>query len=458
MGGTFAVLPVAAFYLAVAYAMYYVCRVAYLKYKYSSVAKRKRSIVDKRMLSVIDQLVQFSLPDGIKASLRKMKVAEIHEELLLPGKVTCVDLVKFYTKETYHECYHLNYLVDFLYEEAIEMAHKKDEELKKYRESGQPLPLLFGIPISIKDVLEYKGHDTSMGSAHFCFSPEQEHGLAVELLIAAGAIPFVKTNCPQLLLINETNNWIWGRAKNPWDTERSTGGSSGGEGGLVAMGCSPLGIGSDGGGSIRIPSNYCGIYGIRPTGKRFTWKGHKPPSSYVPRHIYGCIGPLAKSIDDCSRCLQALQNYDLLNIHDPALPTLEWNNSIAKQYEEKKLKVGVIYEHEVFKITPTQRRAIDETVEALKKKGHQVHILTIDQTLIQSLIDSFMVTAIMNHTDRVNEVGGESVIPEFFMMSLITYLPHCLRGVVAKVVRLFGQIRLGAIMDLPILRENTPLL
>lgn len=101
---------------------------------------------------------------------------------------------------------------------------------------------------------------------------------------------------------------------------------------------------------------------------------------------------------------------------------------------------------------------MDETVDALKKKGHEVIILKPDQKLVQNLIDSFMITAIMNHTDRVKEVGGESIIPEFFMVSLITYLPHFLRGTVANLVRLFGQTRLGGLMDLPILRENTPLL
>lgn len=172
--------------------------------------------------------------------------------------------------------------------------------------------------------------------------PEKEHGVIVSILFEAGAIPFVKTNAPQLLLINETNNWIWGRAINPWDKHRSTGGSSGGEGGIVAMGCSPLGLGSDGGGSIRIPANYCGLYGVRPTAKRFSQLGHKPPSSYTPRHIYACMGPLAKSVEDCQKMLEAMQNYKVMNLHDPTMPTLEWNQDTVDEYTHKKLKVGII--------------------------------------------------------------------------------------------------------------------
>lgn len=113
---------------------------------------------------------------------------------------------------------------------------------------------------------------------------------------------------------------------------------------------------------------------------------------------------------------------------------------------------------QIFKITPSQRRAIDETIQALKKNGHEVKVLKLDQTLIQSLINSFFTTAIMNHTDRVKEVGGESVIPEFVVMSLITYLPHFMRGFVGFVVGLFGQKRLAGLMQLPILRDNKPLL
>ena len=115
------------------------------------------------------------------------------------------------------------------------------------------------------------------------------------MIIQGGGIPFVKSTVPQLLLINETNNFIWGRAKNPWDVKRTSGGSSGGESGLVAAGCSPLGLGSDGGGSVRLPANYCGLYGFKTTGARYSLIGHKKPSEYVPRHIGSALGPLAKN-------------------------------------------------------------------------------------------------------------------------------------------------------------------
>jgi Asp-tRNA(Asn)/Glu-tRNA(Gln) amidotransferase A subunit family amidase len=172
------------------------------------------------------------------------------------------------------------------------------------------------------------------------------------MIEAAGGVPFMRSNVPQLLLINESNNWIWGRSENPWDRKRTTGGSSGGEGGLVVLGASPIGIGSDGGGSVRIPALYCGIYGFRPTTKRFTNFGHKEPSKYAPRHIYACIGPLAKCVDDVERGLEAMQNYDLMHQVDFLKPEIPWDRTISKDIlgdinNGGKLKVGYIMNFEV---------------------------------------------------------------------------------------------------------------
>lgn len=95
----------------------------------------------------------------------------------------------------------------------------------------------------------------------------------MELLRDAGAIPFVRSNVPQALMLPETDNNVWGRTSNPWDVSRSVGGSSGGEGGLIAFGASPLGIGTDIGGSIRNPAHVCGIVGLKPTPHRISHQG-----------------------------------------------------------------------------------------------------------------------------------------------------------------------------------------
>jgi Asp-tRNA(Asn)/Glu-tRNA(Gln) amidotransferase A subunit family amidase len=171
------------------------------------------------------------------------------------------------------------------------------------------------------------------------------------MIIAAGGVPFVKSTVPQLLLINETNSFIWGRGKNPWNVKRSCGGSSGGEGGLVSAGCSPLGLGSDGGGSVRLPSLYCGLYGFKPTGNRFTMIGHKKPSEYTPRHIGSALGPLGKNTEDCQRMLEILMNEEMLSKKEHIRKILPWNMASATGVQSKiksgNLRVGYIRGFEV---------------------------------------------------------------------------------------------------------------
>lgn len=330
------------FYVFWLFIVYFIGEKVYLVTMHYFIAQKKIALFKQQSHDVYCKVKDFKLNDDLEENIPKMGVKQL-QDLLTSKKATCVDLVKFYTRTAIQRCATLNYVTEYFYDEAVELAQKRDKQLKELISKGGQLPVLFGIPMSLKDVIEVKGRDTSLGSTNFCFKPEIQNGLVVDMLLEAGAIPFVKTNAPQLLLINETNNWVWGRAINPWDKDRSTGGSSGGEGGIVAMGCSPLGLGSDGGGSVRIPANYCGLYGVRPTGKRFTLLGHKPPSSYTPRHIFGCMGPLAKSMDDCQRLLEAVQNYEILNIYDPFLPTLKWNNQLVDEYvTSKKLRIGII--------------------------------------------------------------------------------------------------------------------
>ncbi len=107
-----------------------------------------------------------------------------------------------------------------------------------------------------------EGFDNTCGIAFKCFKPSASDGAFVRSMKDAGAIPIVRSNVPQLMMLPESVNAIWGCSYNPWNAGRTSGGSSGGEGALVAARCSPLGLGSDIGGSIRIPSHFCGVTGF----------------------------------------------------------------------------------------------------------------------------------------------------------------------------------------------------
>lgn len=110
------------------------------------------------------------------------------------------------------------------------------------------------MPISVKDTFDMKGLSSTIGITHRAFDLKEEDGVIVSAMKEGGLIHFTKSNVPQLAMIYDCYNYLWGRGVNPWNESRSIGGSSGGEGGLVAARCSPLGVGSDVGGSIRIPA------------------------------------------------------------------------------------------------------------------------------------------------------------------------------------------------------------
>ena len=176
------------------------------------------------------------------------------------GDVSSVELVNQTIARINEVNKELNAVVADDPETCIKQAHAADAQ----RRRGTDLPLL-GLPITVKDSIDAVGFPCTGGSfARENFRPEQD-STVVARLRAAGAIVVAKTNVPEYSSSYETDNAIFGCTNNPFDTQRTAGGSSGGEGALLGADASLVGIGLDGGGSIRVPSHYCGIYGIRPT-------------------------------------------------------------------------------------------------------------------------------------------------------------------------------------------------
>ena len=164
------------------------------------------------------------------------------------------------------------------------------------------MPFLHGIPISIKDFYDQKGVITRAGTAIRNKKAKYDAACVVPLL-KAGAIPIVRGNVPQAGVSIHAENPVFGCATNPYDSERSCGGSSGGDAGLVASRCVPIAIGTDVGGSVRIPATFTGTVGFKPTSNRISHKGYKTGSTsdfdYYVGHYRPAIGPMAKSVRDC---------------------------------------------------------------------------------------------------------------------------------------------------------------
>jgi fatty acid amide hydrolase len=149
-----------------------------------------------------------------------------------------------------------------------ESARKAAAEIDRARSRGDELPPLAGVPVTIKECFDLAGTASTFGLTSRQREIESKDDPYVAALRAAGAIPIAKTNLPQLMIFTETDNPLYGRTNNPWDPERSCGGSSGREAAVIAAGGSPLGLGNDIGGSLRVPAAFCGITSIRPTAGR----------------------------------------------------------------------------------------------------------------------------------------------------------------------------------------------
>src|SRR5580692_5214811 len=168
---------------------------------------------------------------------------------------------------------------------------------------------LHGVPISVKSSVDVAEWPCECGSRLRKNYVASEDAPLVSRLRAAGAILLGNTNVPEFLMAYETDNALYGRTNSPWDVERTPGGSSGGEAAVIAAGCSAGGVGSDGGGSIRIPAHFSGICGLKPTPGRIPSTGHYPVSA-GPFAQLGVVGPMARSVADLKILFETMQGPD----------------------------------------------------------------------------------------------------------------------------------------------------
>ncbi len=225
---------------------------------------------------------------------------------------------------------------------------------------------LHGVPISIKSSVAVANLRCESGTRlRAGFVPTQDAPLVARLR-NAGVIVLGVTNTPELLMAWETDNLLYGRTNSPWDMERTPGGSSGGEAAAIAAGMSAGGVGSDGGGSIRVPAHFCGICGLKPTPGRIPSTGHYPASS-GPFAMIGVVGPMARNVADLKMLFEVMQGSD--DGDACAAPVqLRW----PSDGEIKNLRIGYFEDDGRTPVTPETRVAVRTAAEALRRAGFQV--------------------------------------------------------------------------------------
>ena len=247
---------------------------------------------------------------------------------------------------------------------ADERARNEADELDRQAAHGQFKGALHGVPITLKDSLDTEGIVSTGGTmGRKGFIPSQDAPVAARLR-HAGAVLLGKTNTPELTFSGETNNLIYGRTNNPYDLERSPGGSSGGSAAIIACGGSALELGSDTGGSIREPAHLCGIAGIKPTSGRTPRSGHIVPYAGGVLDSLTQIGPMARYVEDLVLSLPLICGPDG---RDPAAVPVDVRD--PQDVDISALRIAWYTDNGIVSPHDDIQRVVAETAQALQQQG-----------------------------------------------------------------------------------------
>jgi len=248
--------------------------------------------------------------------------------LIRERRISSVELIQAHLDQIAKVNPRIHAAIDVFADRALAEAQAAD--------ASPPRGPLHGVPFSVKDSIELAGSVSTAGTlGRKTAAPSTEDATLVARLRAAGAIPIARTNLPELLFAFESDNLLFGATNNPYDVTRTSGGSSGGEAALIAACGSPMGLGSDAAGSVRLPAAFCGIAGIKPTSGRLPRTGHFPPAGGWIETLWQ-IGPMSRRVEDLSAAMALLAGSD---DRDPTCIAMELGDPAA--VDLSKLRVAM---------------------------------------------------------------------------------------------------------------------
>ncbi|NWR70739.1 FAAH1 hydrolase, partial [Centropus unirufus] len=324
-------------------------------------ARRTRDEGVKKMAKAVQQFRE-QVPSVQTDSILSLPLLELTERLQ-EGSLSPRNVLYTYLEKALDVTQQTNCLRHFIPE-----CEEQLQKIQRQSEKG----LLYGIPVSIKDHIGHKGHLSTCGLVQCLDTLVQEDSVLVKVLKKQGAIPFAMTNVPQSLFNYDCSNPIFGQTLNPFNHQKSPGGSSGGEGALIAAGGSILGIGSDIGGSIRLPSSFCGLCGLKPTAERLSvWCTHLFNVDFCScaTPVPCALGPMARDVDSLALCMKALLCEEMFRL-DPTVPPIPFNEEVYSS--SASLCVGYYDTDGYFPLPPCMQRAVQEAKRALEAAGHQL--------------------------------------------------------------------------------------
>ena len=318
--------------------------------------------------------------------------------MLREAKLSPLELAEEYIAQVEQLNPQLNALVDF------------DPERVRSQARAVTDGALAGLPLTLKSSISTAGYRCEIGSRINRGNIPTQDAAVVLPLRAAGAVFLGTTNTPEFLMAYETDNLLYGKTRNPWNPDYSPGGSSGGESAAIAAGMSAGGLGSDSGGSVRVPAHFTGICSLKPTPGRIPGRGHLPPC-VGPFAILGTIGPMARTIDDVALLFEVLSGQDTV---DPASPPVALRK--YSRDDLRRLQVGYFEDDGLTAVTPETRQAVKDAVRVLRATGFDVRPFrpkALEQarklwwTFFVRCGAMFFASAIRGHEDELSSIFKE---------------------------------------------------
>ncbi len=328
----------------------------------------RRQFVKTSLLSTVAVGLTPTITNGLGLSnemeasdITKMSVHEL-SDLIHKKKISSYEVVSAFVKRIEVVNPRLNAVVAFRPEEALKEARKADEELSRGKSKG----VLQGIPCNIKDSFDTEGIVSTGGTLGRSNFIPKKNATVVQRLKDVGAIIMGKTNTPEFTMSFFTDNLVYGKTKNPYDLNRSPGGSSGGAASIIAAGGSPFDIGSDTGGSIRFPAHCCGIAGIKPTSGRVPRTGHIIGYQGVSQSMTH-VGPLARNVEDLNLLLNIISGADNIDPYVYPISFQDYN-----KVDIKKLRMSFFVANGLVKPSEDTFKTINKVVKIISDAGMNI--------------------------------------------------------------------------------------
>ncbi|TBL78574.1 amidase [Paenibacillus thalictri] len=354
----------------------------------------------------------------------KLSIQSLQHKLR-KGEFTCEDIV--------NSCYgrykqanpQINAVVLPLYDQALEQAREVDRKIA----GKELLGPLFGVPVTVKECFDVKGTPATWGLLSRRDEAAEANDPLVERLLSADALLIGKTNLQQLVMGSESDNPVYGRSSNPHRLERTPGGSSGGEGAAVAAHLSQIGLGTDAGGSVRIPAHFCGIHALKPTSGTFSMQAPRGIFTVKPEVARAIVQPgvLARNVDDLRTAYHALSG-DTWRPEDHDGETAIGN-----------MKIAYFKSDGIVEPSMSMQRLVGECAAVLARHGAEVVEIDI-RPFASKMLKGYM-QLVMHEAELgfPGTVGNDAVIPKIKGMLKLISMPWPMKRLAALLLKTIKQ-------------------